>query len=83
MNITGYCDVDSVGDQDDRKSTSGYIFILGGRAISWASKKQTCVAHYTMEAEFMACSTATIEAVWLKRFLENIKFDQIFNNKVI
>ena len=42
----GFSDSDWGGDLDDRKSTSGYIFQLGGTAISWRSKKQTCVAFF-------------------------------------
>ena len=52
--LTGYSDVDWAGDLDDRKSTSGYVFKMSGAAISWNSKKQTCVALYTAEAGYMA-----------------------------
>ena len=41
---TGYSDADWAGDVNDRKSTSGYVFKLSGAAISWRSKKQSCVA---------------------------------------
>ena len=50
---------------DDQKSTSGYMFQLGGTAISWRSKKQTCVASSTAEAEYMALASAAQEAMWL------------------
>ncbi len=39
--MCAYCDVDWVGNMDDCKSTSGYVFLLGNGAISWDSKKQT------------------------------------------
>lgn len=42
-----YADVDFAGDKDDRKSTSRYVFMRGGGAISWRSKKQTIVAQST------------------------------------
>uniref|UniRef100_A0A2N9HH17 Integrase catalytic domain-containing protein n=1 Tax=Fagus sylvatica TaxID=28930 RepID=A0A2N9HH17_FAGSY len=57
-------------DKDERKSTSGYAFILGGGAVSWCSKKQSCIALSTMESEYVACSAAVQEAVWLRRFLQ-------------
>ena len=52
----GYSDSDWAGDLDDRKSTSGYVFMMSGAPISWRSKKQTSVAP---EAEYIALSSAT------------------------
>ena len=68
LRLVGYSDADWGGDLDQRKSTSSYVFLLNKGAISWCSKKQTCIALSTMEAEFIACSTAVQEAVWLRRF---------------
>ena len=65
----GYTDSDFQSDNESRKSTSGYVFTLGGGAISWRSVKQTCVADSTMEAEYVAASEAAKEAVWLRNFL--------------
>ena len=65
--IVGYSDADWGGDTNDRKSTSGYLFQVCGAAISWRSKKQTCVALSTAEAEYMALASATQEAVWLEQ----------------
>ena len=63
----GYSDSDFGGDTDDRKSTSGYIFQVGGTGISWRSKKQTSVALSTAEAEYIALSQAAQEAIWLRQ----------------
>ncbi|GJV23938.1 hypothetical protein Tco_1376633 [Tanacetum coccineum] len=46
----------------DNSSTSGWVFLLGGGAISWASKKQTCITGSTMESEFVALASAGKEA---------------------
>ena len=54
---TGFSDADWAGDQDDRKSTSGYLFRVGNATVSWGSKKQSCVALSTTEAEYMSLST--------------------------
>lgn len=51
----GYIDLDFQSDRDSRKSTSGYVFTLGGGAISWRSIKQSCVADSTMEARVCSC----------------------------
>ena len=68
----GYTDSDFQSDRDSRKSTSGYVFTLGGGAISWRSIKQSCIADSTMEAEYVAASEAAKEAVWLRNFLMDL-----------
>ena len=68
----GYCDANWISDTKDSKSTSGYVFTLGGAAISWKSSKQTCIARSTMESEFIALDKAGEEAEWLRNFLEDI-----------
>ena len=75
LEIKGFTDADFAGDTDDKKSTSGYVFLFGGTTVSWLSKKQGCVAKYTMEAEYIACSTAVNNAVWIKRFVDSLKLD--------
>ena len=72
--LIGFTDSDYAGDQDDRKSTSGYVFILGSGAVSWSSKKQSIVTLSTAEAEFVAASSCTCQAIWLKRILEELHF---------
>ena len=57
---------------DDRHSTSGNVFFLVCGAVSWLSKKQATVALSTTEAEYVALSTATQEAIWLRRLLADI-----------
>ena len=54
------------------KSTSGYVFALGGAAVSWKCSKQTCIARSTMESEFIALDKTGEEAEWLRNFLEDI-----------
>ena len=64
--LHGLTDSDWAGRTSTRKSVGGYIFIDGG-PISWQAKSQSVVALSTLEAEFIACSDATREAIWLKR----------------
>ena len=59
LDVIGYSDLDFVGCVDSCKSTSGYIFIMVGGAISWRSVKQTLSATSTMEAKFVSCFEAT------------------------
>lgn len=67
--LNGYVDADLAGDLDGRKSTTGYVFTLGGTAISWGSKLQKVVALSTTEAEYIAVTEASKEMVWLQNFL--------------
>ena len=62
-----YSDADWAGDTSDRKSTSGYIFVLSGGPVSWSSKKKKCVALSTAEAEYVALSEAAQECLWLRQ----------------
>ena len=71
--MRGYTDADWAGDVDERKFTSGFVFLLGNSAISWSSKRQTYVALSTMESEFITFSSTVQEGVWLKRFLDHLK----------
>ena len=71
--LVAYSDADWAGDLNDRKSTSGYVFILGGAAISWKSRKQSCVALSTAEAEYMALASTAQEAMWMKRLIHEFE----------
>ena len=75
-NCVGFSDADWGGDLDDRKSTSGYVFQVGGTAISWRSKKQTCVALSTAEAEYIALASAAQESLWLQQLLADLKKEE-------
>ena len=65
--VLGCSDADYAGDVDDRDSTTGNLFLISGGPISWLSKKQPIVTLSTTEAEYVALSTATTEAVWIRK----------------
>jgi hypothetical protein len=73
--LLGYADSDWASDVNDRKSTSGYVFTLGGGAISWSSKKQPTVALSSTEAEYIAGAHAAKEATWLRLLLSELGQD--------
>ncbi|GJW45423.1 hypothetical protein Tco_0074222 [Tanacetum coccineum] len=60
--LEGYTDASWISNTKDNSSTSGWVFLLGGGAISWASKKQTCITSSTMESEFLALAAVGKEA---------------------
>lgn len=72
LDVVGYTDADYAGCVDDRKSTSGYVFMMAGGAVSWKSVKQTLTATSTMEAEYVACYEATCHALWLRNFISGL-----------
>jgi len=72
LDIHGFVDADWVGDLDQRRSTSGYVFNIFGHVVSWMSKKQSVVALSTTEVEYMAASDASKEAVWLQRLCSSM-----------
>lgn len=74
--LVAYTDSDYVGDMDDSKSTSGYVFMLSGGAVAWSSRKQPIVTLSTTEAEYIAAATCACQAIWMKRILEEIGLAQ-------
>jgi len=75
--ITGYCDASYAEDRKDRKSTSGYLFMKANGPISWKSKKQPIVSLSSMEAEYIALTSAAQEALWLKKLNKELEMEQI------
>jgi hypothetical protein len=70
--LFGYTDNDFPGSLDDSKSTSGHVFLLGMNLISWASKKQPIVSISSAEAEYVAATSTSCQAVWLRRILKDM-----------
>uniref|UniRef100_A0ACD5VA56 Uncharacterized protein n=1 Tax=Avena sativa TaxID=4498 RepID=A0ACD5VA56_AVESA len=64
--LVGYVDSDFAADLDKRRSLTGYVFNVGGCAVSWKATLQAVVAQSTTEAEYMAIAEACKESVWLK-----------------
>lgn len=73
--LTGYADADWGSDIVDRKSISGHVFMVFGNTISWSTRKQTAVALSSMEAEYVALSSAAREAIWLRGLVTELGED--------
>ena len=67
-----YVDVDMASDRDNRRSTTGYVFTVGGTTISWVSKIQSVVALSTTEVENVAATEASKEMIWLQNFMDEL-----------
>src|SRR5260370_14530688 len=73
--LHGFVNTDWASDVNDCKSTSGFVFMLGGVTISWSLKKQAAVALLSTEAEYLAGADAAKEAVWLRHLLRELRQD--------
>nr|GEZ09598.1 retrotransposon protein, putative, Ty1-copia subclass [Tanacetum cinerariifolium] len=59
-------------DKDDTKSQSRYVFVLNGRAVDWKSAKQSTIAMSSIEAKYIDASEASMEAVWMRKFIDGL-----------
>ena len=75
--VVGYADADYAGCVDSRKSTTGYVFIFAGAAVSWRSILQSCTSSSTTEAEYVALSDACKEAIWLSRLVGDLGISHV------
>ena len=73
--LIGYTYSDFAGNFD-RKRTYGYVFHIGPGVIAWASKKQSIVTLSSVKQEYVATTSTTCQAVWLRRVLDRIKQKQ-------
>ncbi|RDX88499.1 hypothetical protein CR513_29897, partial [Mucuna pruriens] len=75
-NLLAFTGSDYAGDEDDSKSTSGYVFLLSLGAVSWMSKKQLIVTLSSTEAEFVVVAASACQVMWMRRVLRNLTHTQ-------
>ncbi|CAI8586951.1 unnamed protein product [Vicia faba] len=59
-------------DAEDKKSTSGYVFMLGGSPVVWSSRKEPVMALSSCETEYIASSLCACQATWMVKLVEEI-----------
>eukprot|EP00253_Pinus_taeda_P013309 PITA_13309 len=69
LTLHAYIDADWDGSVDDIKSTSGGAFFMGSRLVSWFSKKQSSIALFTAEAEYVAAAPCCTQLLWMMQTL--------------
>nr|GEY67096.1 zinc finger, CCHC-type [Tanacetum cinerariifolium] len=67
-----YSDASWINHVKNSSSTNGWVFLLGGGSISWASKKQTCITSSTIESKFVTLAAAGKKAEWLRNLIHKI-----------
>nr|XP_048323104.1 uncharacterized mitochondrial protein AtMg00810-like [Ziziphus jujuba var. spinosa] len=75
--LIGFNNSDYAEDQDDRRSTKDYVFMLGTWVVSRSSKKQPIVTLTSAEAELVAATACACEAIWLRNILEKLHFKRM------
>lgn len=76
LKLVGYSDSDYSKDLDKRRSVTGFVFCFGGTAVSWKSGLQKVVALSTTEAEYIALSESSKEAIWLRNLVKEFGYAQ-------
>ncbi|GJW13847.1 retrotransposon protein, putative, ty1-copia subclass [Tanacetum coccineum] len=72
LKVSCYVDASFQTDKDDTKSQTGYVFILNGGDVDWKSTKQSTTAMTSTEAEYIAATEASMEAVWMRKFIDGL-----------
>ncbi|CAI7773104.1 unnamed protein product [Closterium sp. NIES-53] len=73
LKLVGYVDANDTGDKQNRTSTSGYVFVFGGAAVSWSSQRIKCTMLSSTESEYVAAIEAGKEGRRLRYLLAEFR----------
>ncbi|KAH7404373.1 hypothetical protein KP509_15G022400 [Ceratopteris richardii] len=76
LKLRAYSDSDWAGNQDDRRSTHGYMIYIGDKLVSWCSKKQHIVALSSTKAKYKGLVVAAKELIWMQTLFKSLGIDQ-------
>ncbi|SGZ15000.1 BQ5605_C029g10635 [Microbotryum silenes-dioicae] len=71
-----YSNASFADDPESRRSVGAYASMLAGGVISWQSKQQSMIATSTTKAKILSASSATREAIWLRRLAGDVGIPQ-------
>jgi hypothetical protein len=72
--LIGYLDADWGENRDNRRSTTGFVFLMADGAVTWTSRMQKTVARSSTEAEYMALLEACSKIAWLMSLQKEISY---------
>ncbi|GJU78814.1 retrovirus-related pol polyprotein from transposon TNT 1-94 [Tanacetum coccineum] len=72
LKVSCYADASFQTYKDDTKSQMGYVFVLNGGAVDWKSAKQSTTVMSSTEAEYIAAVEASMQAVWMRKFIDGL-----------
>nr|GEX49632.1 retrovirus-related Pol polyprotein from transposon TNT 1-94 [Tanacetum cinerariifolium] len=73
LRVSCYTDAGYLTDADKLKSQTRYVFVLNGGAVDWKNTKQSIIVTSSKEAEYIAASDASKEAVWVRKFISGLR----------
>ncbi|GLJ12937.1 hypothetical protein SUGI_0200990 [Cryptomeria japonica] len=74
FDLKAYIDADWAGNIDDQKSTTSGTFFVGGRLVSWRSKKMSHTSQSTVEGEYVAAYMNCTQAMWMRNKQIELKY---------
>lgn len=83
LELSGHSDSDWAEQREDRRSTTGFIFYLGNSPVSWKSRRQPTIALSSTEAEYMAITDASREAIWWRAIMNELEFIDLSKPTII
>ena len=72
--IVGFTESDWVGDVDDQKSTSSFVFCLGSGPITGSCKKHHTCTLSSIEVEYRAAVLSSQEILWIWQLMTEFGF---------
>jgi hypothetical protein len=72
--LVGYCDADWASDLEDKRSTTWSIFMMGGGAISWSSKRQPTITLSMTKGEYVVNTQVNKETISMTKLMKESKY---------
>ncbi|GJR85509.1 putative reverse transcriptase domain-containing protein [Tanacetum coccineum] len=72
LKVSCYADASFQTDKDDTKSQTGYVFVLKGGVVDWKTAKKSTTAMSSIDAEYIVAVEASMEAVWMRKFIDGL-----------